>query len=579
VQDARSETVLLGVECGVEDLALKLVKSVERIAHIEHPVPSPSPVSGAVRPPLCTMPTIVGDAHEGELNLSWRASADSREHHGTFRAHWRTTSHNPNITTPLLHSMSSQKRGNASNHYGDRNQHFNKKQRPSYSTTSYDDRSQNAYSKPQQRGTFNSLPGAAPSNQPALSAAEMQTGLVALLDRFVAAETTPAADKDILHHARELRRLLEKRGNATSAEAKRELDEKRPNKAANIAVPDYIDRIVKAAKDLPSLPPISEPHLQEAVFTHTSVSNTRVNGHYVGDLDVDYERLEFLGDAYIELIASRSLYNRFPQVDVPSLCSWRERLVENQALGKFSEAYGFPDRLNHKGIAWEKDSKAWKKVVADIFEAYVAAVVLSDPENGFSTVEKWLDELWAPQLLGFKEKVVENLRARDDLQRLIVVNRIEIKYREEQPMVMEQGKQKYFLGAYLTGWGYEDEYLGSGHGQNKAQACISAAADALKRNNAALQDAARQKKELMEVRAKEREEKAQAEALENGQGEGSNADEQKPAVSSARNGEDAGSATKKRKSDVSEESPEKKSKKHKKEKKEKKRKTGSDDES
>jgi ribonuclease-3 len=397
----------------------------------------------------------------------------------------------------------------------------------------------------------------------------MQTGLVALLDRFVAAETTPDADKDILHHARELRRLVASRNEkSVSAQAKRDLDEKRPDKAANVTVPDYIHRKVVAAKDLPPLPPVTEPHLQEAVFTHRSVHANNINVHQHVDLGLDYERLEYLGDAYIELIASRALYNRFPHVDVPQLCSWRERLVENIALAKFSEAYGFPDQLKRK-VEFDKDTKAWRKVVADIFEAYVAGVVLSDPDNGFATAEKWLDELWAPQLLGFQEKVVENARARDDLQKLLVVNGIELKYKEEKPMIMEQGLQKYYLGVYLTGWGYENEWLGSGEGQKKAQACISAATDALKRNGDVLQNAARQKKELMEVRVREREEQAQAEAAENGNGE--DADEPS-ALNTVDTMDETAENLKKRKSDKSDESSEKKSKKPKKDKKDQKEK-------
>jgi ribonuclease-3 len=468
--------------------------------------------------------------------------------------------------------MSSHKRGNHSNHYGDRNQHFNKKQRPNqptYNSASYDERSSNQFSKPQQRGSAASKQYAnAHQDQPKLSATELQTGLVALLDRFVAAEMTPEADKDILHHARELRRLVSLRTtNSTSAQAKLELDEKRPDRAANVVIPDYIHRKVVASKDLPPLPPITEPHLHQAVFTHQSVHATQTNVHEHIDHGLDYERLEFLGDAYIELIASRALYNRFPQVDVPQLCSWRERLVENVALGKFSEAYGFPDRLQCK-TEYEKPSKAWNKVVADIFEAYVAGVVLSDPENGFGVAEKWLDELWAPQLLGFREKVVENPRARDDLQKLIFLNGVTLKYREERPMVMDQGAQKYFLGVYLTGWGYEDEWLGSGEGQKKAQACIAAATDALKRNNTVLQDAARQKKEVMGAKAKAKEAQAEADAVADGQGEDGNAatDVPKPTDTT----DEGSEQVKKRKSDDVDASTEKKSKKHKKDKKEKK---------
>lgn len=420
--------------------------------------------------------------------------------------------------------MAAQKRGNGFSHYGDQNQHFNKKQRPSqpmYNSASFDERPQVQYGKPQQRGNAGAQHRVLPSsNQPELSVTELQTGLVALLDRFVAAEMTPDADKDILLHASELRRLVSARtAKSTSTQAKRDLDEKRPDKAVKVTVPDYIHRKVVEAKDLPPLPPITEPHLEQAVFTHASVHATHLTAHQHVDLGLDYERLEYLGDAYIELIASRALYNRFPQVDVPQLCSWRERLVENIALAKFSEAYGFPDRLQTK-IDYDKSTKAWMKVTADVFEAFVAGVVLSDPINGFATAEKWLDELWAPQLLTFKEKVTENPRARDDLQKMLVMQGVEVRYREERAMVMERGQQKYFLGAYLTGWGYEDEWLGSGEGQKKAQACIAAATDAIKRETAAFKDAVRKKKELMEIRAKEREERELAEATAESKGEG-----------------------------------------------------------
>lgn len=391
--------------------------------------------------------------------------------------------------------MASHKRGGGFDHYGNSSFHAGKRARP-YSQ-----------GKPQQRS------GPA---QLELCSTDMHSGLVALLDRFVASETTPSADKEILHHACELRRLLDHRLHPSSAAIKQELDQKRPDRSTSIVVPSYIHRKVQEAKDLPPLPPIAQPHLHEAVFTHQSVHATTHSVHEAVNLGLDYERFEFLGDAYIELIASRALYNRFPHVDIPQLSSWRERLVENSALGKFSEAYGFPDRLKAK-MHWDKDSKAWKKVVADLFEAYVAGVVLDDPEHGFETAEKWLDTLWAPQLLSFKEKVVENARAKDDLQKLIFVNHIKLEYREEKPMTYTNGVQMFYIGVRLTGWGYENEWLGSGEGQNKAQAAIAAANDAMKRNSKVLVDATRQKSELMEIRAKERAEKAQNETQTQGE--------------------------------------------------------------
>ncbi|KAI2476100.1 Double-strand-specific ribonuclease Pac1 [Pyrenophora tritici-repentis] len=303
----------------------------------------------------------------------------------------------------------------------------------------------------------------------------MQTGLVALLDRFVADETKCGADKEALHHANELRRLLCARDNTTSSHAKRELDEKRPDKAVKVAIPDYVDRKVRAAKTCRLSLPLANPTSTKPSSPIDPPSSTQAS-----------LAPQLLGDAYIELIASRALYNRFPHVDVPELCMWRERLVENSTLGKFSHAYGFPDRLKHRAM-WTKPPNSTKR-----------------PDNGFETAEAWLTELWAPQLLGFREKIIENPQARNELNRLVLGKDVKLITKEEKPMSYDENSiQCYYIGIYLTGWGYKDEWLGSGHGQNKVQAGVAAAADALKRDSPVLKDAIRQKNELRVIPAAE----------------------------------------------------------------------------
>lgn len=443
--------------------------------------------------------------------------------------------------------MASQKRGGGFHHYG--RDHRNKKHQPP---------SQQLHSAPP---------------PPELSRGDMQTGLVALLDRFVAEESTAGADKETLYYAHGLRRRLCARDDSASSRAKRELDEKRPDKAAHVAIPPYVDRKVRAAADLPPLPAISEPHLHQAVFTHRSaIYDPSIPGSSLGeDLSLDYERLELLGDAYIELIASRALYNRFPHVDVPELCMWRERLVENSTLGKFSEAYGFPDRLKHRAV-WDKNSKQYHKVVADMLEAYVAAIVLSDPEHGFETAEAWLTQLWAPQLLGFREKIIENPQARDQLNKLVLGKGVKLIAKEERPMTYDANSvQCYHMGIYLTGWGYTDEWLGSGDGQNKVQAGVAAAADALKRDSPVLKDAIRQKNELRAARLKEQEAKVQTQA----QGVAEHSAVAGHGASDAKDKTDKDAPGKKRKKEEDVASSDKK--KHKKENKDKKRKHSSDD--
>jgi len=415
---------------------------------------------------------------------------------------------------------SNPKRGPSSQHYdNDRN----KKQRPNNPSSSFTPQSRGGYqngygSRPQQISEkyknrdnpvldhINRLPEPGRCEPCKLAATEMQTGMIALLDKLEADETTPNGDRDVLHHARELRRLLSARaGKTQSFEVKKALDEKRPPTDKYVSVPAYVGQKMAQAKDLPVLPHITEPYLEEAVFTHVSAHGAaRLRG--VSDADrITYDRLEFLGDAYIELISSRLIYSRLPHLDVPQQSRFREQLVKNETLGKFSNAYGLPDRLKHGGHIGE--SKAWTKVVADVFEAYVAGVVLSDSENGFHTAEKWLSELWAPQFLDFKEQIIENPQAKDDLARLVACKDVALHYTEERDGVMEDGVQKYFMGVHITGWGYENEWLGSGDGRNKALAAVHAAMDAIQRNNAALQVATKKKQELLQLRKEEDERK------------------------------------------------------------------------
>ncbi|KAF2253947.1 ribonuclease III [Trematosphaeria pertusa] len=414
------------------------------------------------------------------------------------------------------------KRGGSFNHYDNgrpKKHRQNDTRNPNLAPASHADRNRNEYgSGPNHDGLYDRkfknkdnpvlehierLPDPAKCKPCKLAAAELRSGIIALLDKFAAEEQTHDGDRDVLHHAQELRRLLSARANRSlPSQAKQELDVKRPDKGTNVSVPAYIEQKMERTKHLPPLPPITEPSLREAVFTHIShYSQSDIRG-FTSD-KISYETLEFLGDAYIELIASRLIYNRFPHVDVPQQSTFRELLVKNETLGEFSAAYGLPDRLKHGGHIAK--SKAWTKVIADVFEAYVAAVVLSDPEDGFQTAEKWLTELWAPQLLSYKEAVLDNPKARDDIQRLVSVRGVKLDYRDERDMEMVDGVQKYFVGLYMTGWGYHDEWLGSGEGRNKAQAGVAAATHALQRNSSVLQAASKKKQELIEQRNKEEE--------------------------------------------------------------------------
>lgn len=232
----------------------------------------------------------------------------------------------------------------------------------------------------------------------------------------------------------------------------------------------------KADTSLPELPPISNASLARAVFTHPGF-HTNANVETTGE--TSYDRLEVLGDAYIEVAATKLIWRRFPNIAAGRISQIREQLVKNETLAEYATKYGFDTRLSvppdHKD-----QRKRLMKTKGDVFEAYVAAVVLSDPVNGTETIENWLTQLWIPKLASI-ERVQPVLKAKELLSKKVMDKGIKLRYVEERPPEqLSGGMQKFHVGVYLTGWGWENQHLGSGTGLNKAIAGDNAAQQALR---------------------------------------------------------------------------------------------------
>ncbi|KAF1998936.1 ribonuclease III [Amniculicola lignicola CBS 123094] len=338
-------------------------------------------------------------------------------------------------------------------------------------------------------------------------AADMQTGLISLLDEFMGLESPSSADsKDILHHAHALRRLLAARATAAlPTQTKRDLDATQPNKKPHVTIPPYMTRVIRDAAGHPPIPPITEPHLEEAVFTHVSAkANVGPKGFNADSSN--YEQLELVGDSYLGVMGTRIVSDRFPHIETGKQSALRQDLVNNENLSKFSAMYGLGERLQHKlNMDTIQDKKGWVKIQADVFEAYIAAIILSDPAHGFDTAEAWMTELWAPQLLAYRPPLLVNPDAKNEIARQLGGKGVKTEYRETKPMVHKNGVQQYVMGVYLTGWGYTAELLGTGEGQNKGQASMNAAHDALKKRSEVFESACLKKKQFYAFRGKEKE--------------------------------------------------------------------------
>ena len=245
-----------------------------------------------------------------------------------------------------------------------------------------------------------------------------------------------------------------------------------------------VNKGYKRPQNLPPLPPILDPSIAHLPFTHPGSLQNQHATH-----SDSYEQLEFVGDAYIELMATRLIYQRYKHLPVGRMSQIRELLVKNETLAEYSLAYKFDERADvPPPLQWQQQQqleqrKQRTKVLGDMFEAYVAAVILSDVIHGFTTVEAWLAELWLPKL---EEREWENgppldPNAKVELAKKIHGKGIRIEYvcTGSDTTQQAEGKIWYAVSAFLTGWGWTNQLLGSGKGLSKGNAGMRAAMQAL----------------------------------------------------------------------------------------------------
>lgn len=112
------------------------------------------------------------------------------------------------------------------------------------------------------------------------------------------------------------------------------------------------------------------------------------------------ERLEFLGDAVLELITTEYLYKKYNKPE-GELTNWRAALVNSEILGSLSYELGF-DRfvILSKGEHRDK-GKARHYILADAFEAIVGAIYL---DQGYKVCQKFIEKNLLVKLAEIIEK-------------------------------------------------------------------------------------------------------------------------------------------------------------------------------
>ncbi len=128
-------------------------------------------------------------------------------------------------------------------------------------------------------------------------------------------------------------------------------------------------------------------HLYELAFLHESYSNEN-------NLNECYERLEFLGDAVLDLVVSEYLYNMDSTLTEGELTRIRANYVCKKALHTYSVELGL-DKYIKLGAGAELTRRELNSVVSDVFESFIGALYL---DLGLETVKEFLSKTVIPHI-------------------------------------------------------------------------------------------------------------------------------------------------------------------------------------
>lgn len=209
-------------------------------------------------------------------------------------------------------------------------------------------------------------------------------------------------------------------------------------------------------------------HLQilDQAFVHKSY----VNEHR-GENIQHNERLEFLGDAVLELAATRHLFHGYPSQDEGQMTSFRSALVKGNHLAEVAKDLALGDYLYLSNGEEKSGGREKGYILANLLEALIGAVYL---EHGYEVAEKFIEKFILKKL----DEIIRQGLHIDSKSRFqeICQEREEVTPHYD---VLEEGgpdhNKTFIMGAYIG-----KNLIARGSGSSKQKAEDQAAQNALK---------------------------------------------------------------------------------------------------
>ncbi len=196
-------------------------------------------------------------------------------------------------------------------------------------------------------------------------------------------------------------------------------------------------------------------------FVHRSYLNENPDFHLSQN-----ERLEFLGDAVLELVVTEDLYKKYPDKPEGELTNWRASLVNAKTLMKLAEDLGFNDFLLLSRGEMKETGKARQYILANTFEAFIGAIYL---DSGYEIAEKFIKKY----LMVILPEIIENRLYKDAKSQFQEEAQERVGITPAYKVLKESGpdhNKKFVVGVFL-----KEDLIAEGDGSSKQEAEESAA--------------------------------------------------------------------------------------------------------
>lgn len=206
-------------------------------------------------------------------------------------------------------------------------------------------------------------------------------------------------------------------------------------------------------------------NLLDQAFTHSSYVNEHRNLHLS-----DNERLEFLGDAVLELLVSQYLYREFPEMPEGKLTKMRAAIVREDSLSIFAKECRFDQYIRLGKGEENSGGRNRPSLLCDLFESFLGALYL---DHDLESVHHFLEAVVFPKVKAgaFSHEMDHKTKLQEVLQKS---GDVVIAYR----LIKEEGpahERIFWTEVYC-----DDVLIGTGQGKSKKLAEQDAAANALK---------------------------------------------------------------------------------------------------